>query len=63
MKVLIGFISVSILTVIIYSCSPSSQFTNLYIDDAYKGMKFKKVLVVGMAKEEWKRKVYENEFR
>jgi hypothetical protein len=63
MKVLIGFISVSILTVIIYSCSPSSQFTNLYIDDAYKGMQFKKVLVVGMAKEEWKRKVYENEFR
>ena len=63
MKVLISFISVSLLSVIIYSCSPSSQFTNIYVDDAYKGMQFKKVLVVGMAKEEWKRKVYENEFR
>lgn len=63
MKILIRFISVSILAMIIYSCSPSSQFTNLYIDDAFEGMQFKKVLVVGMAKEEWKRKVYENEFR
>jgi len=52
-----------LLILIIFSCSPSSQFTNLYVDDAYKGMQFKKVLVVGMAKEEWKRKVYENEFR
>jgi len=52
-----------LLILIIFSCSPSSQFTNLYVDDAYKGMQIKKVLVVGMAKEEWKRKVYENEFR
>ena len=52
-----------LLILIIFSCSPTSQFTNLYVDDAYKGMQFKKVLVVGMAKEEWKRKVYENEFR
>ena len=52
-----------LLILIIFSCSPSSQFTNLYVDEAYKGMQFKKVLVVGMAKEEWKRKVYENEFR
>ena len=44
MKVLISFISVSILTVIIYSCSPSSQFTNLYVDDAFKGMQIKKAL-------------------
>jgi len=56
-------LSVFLLTLIIYSCSPSSKFTNLYVDDAYKGMQFKKVLVVGMAKEEWRRKVYENEFR
>lgn len=53
----------SLFLLILISCSPSSQFTNLYVDDAYKGLKFKKVLVVGMAKEEWKRKVYENEFR
>jgi len=52
-----------LLILIIFSCSPSSQFTNLYVDDAYKGMQFKKVLVVGMAKEDWKKKVYENEFR
>jgi len=56
-------LSVLLLTLIVFSCSPSSQLTNLYVDDAYKGMQFKKVLVVGMAKEEWKRKVYENEFR
>jgi len=52
-----------LLILIIFSCSQSSQFTNLYVDDAYKGMQFKKVLVVGMAKEDWKKKVYENEFR
>ena len=56
-------LSVFLITLILFSCSPSSQFTNLYVNDAYKGMQFKKVLVVGMAKEEWKRKVYENEFR
>ena len=53
----------SFLIVLLFSCSPSSQFTNLYVDEAFKGMQFKKVLVVGMANEEWKRKVYENEFR
>lgn len=56
-------LSVSLFILILFSCNPSSQFTNLYVDDAYKNMQFKKVLVVGMAKEEWKRKVYENEFR
>jgi len=56
-------LSASLLTLILFSCSPSSQFTNLYVNDAYKGIQFKKVLVVGMAKEDWKRKVYENEFR
>jgi len=53
----------SLVILILISCSPSSQFTNLYVDDAYKGMQFKKVLVVGMAKEDWEKKVYENEFR
>ncbi len=63
MKVLINMIFVSLLSVMILSCSPSMQFANLYVDDAFKGMQIKKALVVGMAKEEWKRKVYENEFR
>jgi len=53
----------SLFFILILSCSQSSQFTNLYVDEEYKNMQFKKVLVVGMAKEEWKRKVYENEFR
>ena len=53
----------SILFLVLFSCSPSSQFSNLYVDEAYKELKFKKVLVVGMAKEDWKKKVYENEFR
>jgi len=53
----------SLIILILFSCSPTSQFNNLYVDDAYKGMQFKKVLVVGMAKEDWKKKVYENEFR
>jgi hypothetical protein len=58
------FIITSLLFVIIlFSCSPTSQFTNIYIDDAFKGIQIKKALVVGMAKEEWKRRVYENEFR
>jgi len=47
----------------VISCSPSTQLSNLYVDEAYKGLQIKKALVVGMAKEEWKRKVYENEFR
>ena len=63
MKILFNFISVSLLTVMFFSCSPSMQFANIYVDDAFKGMQIKKALVVGMAKEEWKRKVYENEFR
>jgi hypothetical protein len=56
-------LSTILFLLILFSCSPSTQLSNLYVDDAYKGMQFKKVLVVGMAKEEWKRKVYENEFR
>jgi hypothetical protein len=47
----------------VISCSPSTQLSNLYVDEAYKSLQIKKALVVGMAKEEWKRKVYENEFR
>ena len=58
LKLILAFV-----ILVLFSCSPSSQFTNLYVDEAYKGMQLKKVLVVGMAKEEWKRKVYENEFR
>jgi hypothetical protein len=60
------FMKITIYLLIFYSlisCSPTLQFSNLYVDDAFKGIQIKKALVVGMAKEEWKRKVYENEFR
>jgi len=63
LKYFMKIISHLLIILLLISCSPSTQFSNLYVDDAYKGMQFKKVLVVGMAKEEWKRKVYENEFR
>lgn len=63
MKIQIKMLSVLLLYVILLSCSSSTPSTDLYIDDAFKGMKIKKVLVVGMAKEDWKKKVYENEFR
>ncbi len=45
------------------SCSPSTQLTNVWIDDSYQTEGIKKVLVLGVAKENWKKKVYENEFR
>jgi len=45
------------------SCSSSTQLTNIWIDDSYQTEGIKKVLVLGVAKENWKKKVYENEFR
>ncbi|MFI5236537.1 MAG: hypothetical protein ACHQLA_01210 [Ignavibacteriales bacterium] len=47
----------------VFSCSPSTQFSDIYADESFIGKELKKILVVGAAKEEWKRKVYENEFR
>lgn len=63
MRIEIKIIIVIFLYSILLSCSSSTPFADIYVDDAFKGMEIKKVLVVGMAKEEWKRKVYENEFR
>ncbi|MCZ6702692.1 MAG: hypothetical protein O6940_06580 [Ignavibacteria bacterium] len=45
------------------SCSSSTQLTNIWIDDYYQTQGIKKVLVLGVAKENWKKKVFENEFR
>lgn len=63
MKYVLELITLLIFVFTLISCSPSTQFGNLYVNDEYKEMKIKKALVVGIAKEEWKRKVYENEFR
>ncbi len=49
--------------VISYKCSSSTQMTDVYVDESFAGKEFKKILVLGLAKDEWKRKVYENEFR
>lgn len=49
--------------ILIISCSSSTQLTDVYIDETFSGKEFKKILVFGLAKDEWKRKVYENEFR
>ena len=50
-------------SIILISCSPSTQLTDVYVDETFSGMEMKKILVLGLAKDEWKRKVYENEFR
>ena len=52
-----------LLVIFIYSCSPSTEMTDMYVDEAFTGKGFNKILVLGLAKDEWKRKVYENEFR
>jgi hypothetical protein len=52
-----------LLVIVIYSCSPSTQMTDIYVDETFTGKRFNKILVLGLAKDEWKRKVYENEFR
>jgi hypothetical protein len=49
--------------ILIISCSSSTQLTDIYVDETFSGKEFKKILVFGLAKDEWKRKVYENEFR
>lgn len=54
---------VAIISIVLISCSSSTQLTDIYIDESYTGKEIKKILVLGIAKEEWKKKVYENEFR
>src|SRR4030065_903244 len=63
MKNHVKIFSVLILSFVILSCSPSTQLTDIYNDEAFIGKEIKKILVLGLAKDEWKRKFYENEFR
>ena len=44
------------------SCSSPTQLTNMYVNEQFKTEGFKKILVLGMATEQWKKKVYENEY-
>lgn len=65
MKQNISYLIILQLFVLLFfiSCSSSTQLTNIWIDDSYQTQGIKKVLVLGVAKENWKKKVYENEFR
>jgi hypothetical protein len=57
------FLLSAVAFLVFISCSPSTRLTDVYVDETYQKKELKKVLVLGMAKDEWKRKVYENEFR
>ncbi|HEY6626178.1 MAG TPA: hypothetical protein VIZ21_04420 [Ignavibacteriaceae bacterium] len=63
MQNLLIIFSALLITIIIFSCSPSTQLTDIYSDEAFAGKEIKKILVLGMTTDEWKKKVYENEFR
>ena len=63
MRNLIKLFSGLLIAIIIFSCSPSTELTDIYSDQAFTGKEIKKILVLGMTTDEWKRKVYENEFR
>jgi hypothetical protein len=63
MRNLIKLFSGLIISLIIFSCSPSTELTDIYSDQAFAGKEFKKILVLGITTDEWKKKVYENEFR
>ena len=63
MQNLIKLFSGLLIAIIIFSCSPSTQLTDIYADETFVGKEIKKILVLGMTTDEWKRKVYENEFR
>jgi hypothetical protein len=62
MRNLIKLFSGLLITIIIFSCSPSTELTDIYSDQAFAGKEIKKILVLGMTTDEWKKKVYENEF-
>ena len=51
------------LLLIAISCSSSTQLADIYEDETFTGKEIKKILVLGIAKEDWKKKVYENEYR
>jgi hypothetical protein len=63
MKNLIKIFSGFLINIIIFSCSPSTELTDIYSDVAFARKEIKKILVLGMTADEWKKKVYENEFR
>lgn len=63
MKNLVKIFSGLLLSLIILSCSPSTQLTDIYSDEAFAGKEIKKMLVLGLTTDKWKQKVYENEFR
>jgi hypothetical protein len=63
MNKLIKIFSGLLITIIIFSCSPSTELTDIYSDEAFAGKVIRKILVLGMTTDEWKKKVYENEFR
>jgi hypothetical protein len=63
MRNLIKLFSGLLIAIIIFSCSPSTQLTDIYADETFLGKEIKKILVLGMTTDEWKRKVFENEFR
>ena len=60
---ILKIISLCIVSILLLSCSSSAQLTDIYINESFTGKEIKKILVLGIAKEEWKKKVYENEFR
>lgn len=63
MRNLIKIFSGLLLSLIIFCCSPSTELTDIYSNEAFAGKEIKKILVLGMTTDEWKKKVYENEFR
>lgn len=63
MQNFIKIFSSLLLSLIIFSCSSSTKITDVYVDESFTGTEFKKILVLGLTTSEWKRKVYENEFR
>jgi hypothetical protein len=63
MRNLIKLFSGLLCSLIVLSCSPSTELTDIYSDAAFAGKEIKKILVLGMTADEWKKKVYENEFR
>jgi hypothetical protein len=63
MQNLLKLFSGLLITIIIYSCSSSTELTDIYSDQAFANREIKKILVLGMTTDEWKKKVYENEFR
>jgi hypothetical protein len=58
-KVILSFV----VGFILLSCASSTQLIDIYADESFAGKELKKILVLGIAKEDWKKKVYENEFR